>query len=178
MKKPASKSAKKSKKPEKPSIFYILCWNRKFTLLEDFVLKVLEENDARADATIAQILCLNVADIPDIVGSDRLKECVQGDDSRRTLMSGFTRKEFAVASNAESRVGKKHFCSVDCLDFLRLLKRLGAKDVPAELRRQQASRYYELDRRYYDPDPRRGPELDLIVNMPGEIRDALKEFGQ
>ncbi|MGR3913471.1 MAG: hypothetical protein OD918_02925 [Gammaproteobacteria bacterium] len=153
-------SKKPAKKPAKPSIFYVLCWKTKFTLLEDFVLKILEKNVAHDDAEIAAILCLNAADIPDIVGSDRLKESVQGDASRRTLMSGFTRMEFAVSSNEEYRAGKRYFCSANCLDFLRPLK-LGAKEIPAELKSKKAGDCYELD---------------LHINMPGEIRDALTEF--
>ncbi len=67
---------------------------KEFTVMEDFVLQILEQKGALSDAEIARILCLDEGDVADIVGDlhKAYSDDVQGDDSRRSLCDGFSRK--------------------------------------------------------------------------------------
>ena len=67
--------------------------DKQFTVLEDFVLRVLEQGLGKSDEEIAQILCLEAADIDSIIASDALKTEVEGDASRRSLPDNFTRQD-------------------------------------------------------------------------------------
>lgn len=66
--------------------------SKEFTILEDFVLKVIERNLGNSDEEIAYILCLEPQDIQSIISDVGLKGEIQGDSSRRTLPDDFTRK--------------------------------------------------------------------------------------
>lgn len=66
--------------------------DKKFTVLEDFVLKALERQLGCSDEEIARVLCLEPEDIDAIVGDGMLKEEIDGDSSRRTLPDDFTRR--------------------------------------------------------------------------------------
>ena len=65
---------------------------KKFTVLEDFVLKVIESGLGNSDEEIARALCLEPADIALIVEDGFLKEEIESDDSRRSLPDNFTRR--------------------------------------------------------------------------------------
>lgn len=71
-------------------------WKKKkeFTVLEDFVVQILEQKGALSDAEIARILCLEEGDVADIIDDSRneYEDDIQGDESRRSLCDGFSRE--------------------------------------------------------------------------------------
>ena len=75
-------------------IFFRWEETKEYTVLEDFVVKSIELKDALSDVEIANILCLEEDDISHIIGdlSKKYPNDVQGDDSRRSLCDGFSRK--------------------------------------------------------------------------------------
>lgn len=69
-------------------------WARKrFTVLEDFILRVIEDKGGCSDQEIADVLCLDKEDIAVVLDDIAEMKCVQGDDSHRTLADGFTREQ-------------------------------------------------------------------------------------
>ena len=65
---------------------------KKFTVLEDFVLKVIERGLGNSDEEIARVLCLETKDIAVIVEDNILKDEIEGDASHRSLPDNFTRR--------------------------------------------------------------------------------------
>lgn len=73
----------------------LIRWPREspLTVLEDFVLRVLEDGLASSDADIARILCLREVEVTAIMRSAGLKRRVSGSPSSRSLRSGHDRKQ-------------------------------------------------------------------------------------
>ena len=65
---------------------------KKFTVLEDFVLKVIERGLGNSDEEIARVLCLEAEDIAVIVKDGMLNGEIEGDASHRSLPKEFTRQ--------------------------------------------------------------------------------------
>lgn len=65
---------------------------KKFTVLEDFVLKVIERGLGNSDEEIARVLCLEAKDIAVIVKDGMLNGEIEGDASHRSLPKEFTRQ--------------------------------------------------------------------------------------
>lgn len=65
---------------------------KKFTALEDFVLKVIERGLGNSDEEIARVLCLEAEDIAVIVKDGMLNGEIEGDASHRSLPKEFTRQ--------------------------------------------------------------------------------------
>lgn len=78
----------------RPVVFFHWRKDKEFTVLEEFVLRVIEEQDALSDKEIADILCLEEEDITVIIEhiETEYPGDIQGDPSRRTLREGFSRK--------------------------------------------------------------------------------------
>ena len=94
MSKKQSKTIKQHARSERIVAFFR--WQRKkdFTVLEDFILRVIELKGPCSDSEIAKILCLEEFDISIILDSkDGYKYAgdIQGDKSRRSLCDGFSR---------------------------------------------------------------------------------------
>lgn len=65
---------------------------KKFTVLEDFTIKILEK-ESLSDEKIAKIFCLEAEDMADIVKdiNKEYKGTIQGDHTQRSLCEGFSR---------------------------------------------------------------------------------------
>ena len=131
--------SKKTNKNKKPNNFYVLLWNMQFTVLEDFILKVIEQKNGCSDDEIADVLCLSKADISLIIGDDGIKDYVQGDISRRTLISDFTRVEYSITDSDERK-----YCQQDKLDYFKKFKKIDYKLIPKWLQEKKADEYYQL----------------------------------
>ena len=88
----------------------IFRWPRKkeFTVLEDFILRVIESKSGCSDKEIARVLCLDEEDVAVVLDDNDALDGVQGDASRRTLADSFSRNEpdgIAVAA-PEGQGGK------------------------------------------------------------------------
>lgn len=109
-----------SKTKKKSNDKQIICvLDMKFTILEEFILKVIQEKNGCSDKDIVEALCLKKKDIIYILTNDNLKKYVEGDDSRRTIISDFTKKEFLCWSNEEHLSDKKTYCNEAHLTFLK-----------------------------------------------------------
>ena len=138
-----------NKKPEKR---YILCWKIKFTLLEDYILKAIEEKKGCSDNEIAEILCLKAEDVSFIISDNGIIDYVQGDSSRRTLISNFTRMEFSIITGEKHETTKRHYCESEFLKYFEELHKLKYKSVPENIQSQKADEYYELNQKIDMPD--------------------------
>ncbi|SMN00154.1 hypothetical protein SPONN_1324 [uncultured Candidatus Thioglobus sp.] len=129
---------------------YVLIWDMKFSVLEKFILKVIEKNQGCSDNDIAEILCLTSGDVSDITSDDGLKSCIQGDKSRRTLISNFTKKEFSIfdESKESQSLDNKKYCTKKHLDFLPNLTSISINSLTDELKKYKAGSYYELNKKY------------------------------
>ena len=80
--------------PADANVVRLFRWPRKrrFTVLEDFALQILENELGNSDEEIARILCLGKEDVAAIFDAPGLKRIVRGDDSHRALSSDFTRE--------------------------------------------------------------------------------------
>ena len=121
---------------------YILIW--KFTILEDFILKILENKGSSSDEQIAEILCLDAEDIADIINDDGINKIVQGDSSRRTLKSDFIRGNLSIyeKDGTESQLQYSPNCY---LKFCSKLPKLQDKEVPELLKKKSAKEYYKFN---------------------------------
>lgn len=64
-----------------------------FTVLEDFILRVIESKGGCSDKEIANVLCLAAEDVTITIDGSKAFVNVQGDKSRRTLADTSSRKE-------------------------------------------------------------------------------------
>lgn len=81
---------------------------KKYTVLEDFVLRILEKKGGCADSEIAKILCLEESDIAIIMRylEKEAPDAVQGGPSRRSLCDNFSWNMpdgFAIAVGKKSK---------------------------------------------------------------------------
>ena len=65
---------------------------RQFTVLEDFILKVIENDLGSSDEEIAHVLCLEPRDVGFIINYGDLKKAIEEDSSHRVLRNGFARE--------------------------------------------------------------------------------------
>ncbi len=136
---------------------YILIRNIKFTLLEDFILRVLEEKQGCSDKEIANTLCMQPDEIEIIIDDDGLKGLVQGDFSRRTLKEGFTREQFNFVTQKDNKLREYEQERTDCHeDRLVLFYRgyssleLHGPQIPKDLKKLKARKYYKYTQEGYD----------------------------
>ena len=93
------KNQKKLESSGRAVDFFRWVQQKKYTVLEDFSLQILEKKGACSDSEIAEILCLKEYDIA-VIMRDLEKEYsgdVQGDSSMRSLCDNFSRKLPGVA---------------------------------------------------------------------------------
>ena len=86
-------------------------WPRKkeFTVLEDFILRVIESKSGCSDKEIARVLCLDEEDVAAVLDGNDALDGVQGDASRRTLADSFSRNEpDGIAVAAPEGQGRKN----------------------------------------------------------------------
>lgn len=99
---------------------------RRFTVLEDFALRILEKQGGASDEEIARILCLDADDIPIILEEFMDAKEVQGDDSRRTLGDSFSRQAVVVSCVAGSRSSDADEAVLNCTsEIAAFLERYG-----------------------------------------------------
>ncbi|SMN00787.1 hypothetical protein SPONL_1554 [uncultured Candidatus Thioglobus sp.] len=140
----------KNKNTQKETKQYVLIWDMQFSVLEKFILKVIEKNQNCSDNDIAEILCLTSEDIAHIISDDGLKNCIQGDKSRRTLISNFTKKEFSIVDGSKEpqSFDNKKYCTKKHLDFLPNLTSISINSLSEKLKKHKAGSYYELNKKY------------------------------
>ena len=137
---------------------YLLVWNIRYTLLEKYIHRVIEQSPERAcsDEEIAKMLCLTPADVKCIIDDDLLKEIIQGDESRRTIASDFTNLEYGVLA-LDNEVGskkekkddesysKKSLLSLETKESLNdeaLYEKIDHREIPKSLNKYKAKEYY------------------------------------
>jgi hypothetical protein len=125
---------------------YLLIWAVKFTVLEEFILKVITKEVACSDETIAAMLYLNLEDVADIIADERLGKYVEGDKSRRTLVLEQTKKEFLICSDGQHESTNRTVCNERQLTFLEGLETLKINTLKKELKEQKAEKYYKLSK--------------------------------
>ena len=128
---------------------YLLVWQMRFTLLEEYIIKILEKAGAYADDEIANILGIDPEDVDYIVGGDGLEDYVQGDNARRTLKQGFTKREYAIAKRGDKEKyfvpGVREYYEEALLAEYNY-KEISFEEVPKELADAKAEKYYIINK--------------------------------
>ena len=142
-----TKNGKGNKTEQEES--YLLVWNIEFTLLEKYIVKILEKKSNCSDEQISQILGIEPKDVGPIVSDCGLRPYVQGDSSRRTLIDDFTKMECAevkkndkgsiIGLESRSYFEKGMLNEYDCTE-------ISYKDVPKELAKTKAHKYYRINK--------------------------------
>ena len=151
----------KKKNPSEKKIptgqYYLLVWRIQFTLLEKYILKVLEEKGPCSDEEIANSLSMTAAEVSFIIQDEGLakNERVQGDQSRRTLKSNFTKKEYKKYKEyieVEKNKDEKEYTKQCCNDFEEKhieefkCSQISYKNAPKYLQKLKADTYYTINR--------------------------------
>ena len=138
-------------KSSKDSTSYLLIRGIQLTLLETYIVYILEEKGACSDEEIAKILCIGSEEVNYIVtDTDGLarNNRIQGDYSRRTLKSTFCKKEYTIAKAKNGKLSVDHFEDVE--DEKKLLEKykcreIQGKEVPKSLKKGKADKYYLIN---------------------------------
>lgn len=117
---------------------YILLRKIKFTVLEDFIIKIVKENNGCNDDTIAEILCLTKDNVADVINDEGIKEFIQGDQSRRTLISDFTGMKKYLNDTI-----KWQYCDKKSLELIKKLEEIKHTEIPKKYKKLKASNYYK-----------------------------------
>ena len=127
---------------------YLLVSSIKFTLLEKYIIKILEEKHACSDEEIADVLCLSSEEVEHIVeyiGTEG-KCYVEGDSSRRTLRPHFTKMEYVIYGKDNGKYNKSgdpEYYEDSVLDEYDCREReITGNDIPGELRNKGARKVY------------------------------------
>lgn len=145
-----STSAKQpNAEPTEQEQHFLLVWHLEFTLLEKYIVKILEKMHHCSDEQISEILGIGPQDVRFIVNDEGLNQYVQGDHSRRTLMSDFTKKEFAevTINDKDNIIGlyKREYFRNETLDEYHWTDILH-KEVPKKLAKEKAHKYYRINK--------------------------------
>ena len=142
-----TKNGKRNKAKQEQS--YLLVWHIEFTLLEEYIVKILGKMHHCSDEQISQILGIEPEDVDSVVRDNGLHNYVQGDNSRRTLIDDFTKMEYAeVKKNDKGSIigleSRRYFekgmlNEYDCTE-------ISYKDVPKELEKTKAHKYYRINK--------------------------------
>lgn len=131
---------------------YILIWDIKLTLLEKYILKVIKQKAGCTDEEIAAVLCIETKEISQIIDDEGLRDHVQGDASRRTLVNGFIAKEsnvvVSIKNNKNNKIEyrecepKRKGCLQNDLDVIEKCRELDPKGINQQLKNLKAYKYY------------------------------------